>query len=204
MTTWESIFPTPVMRSNIGRDFTQDELKFFEKIQTATHDNVTNVRSADTHILNAPEMQPIRSIIAEHINQYAWKVISADPRHSFYITQSWINYTQSGQSHYRHIHTNSLISGVLYIQANKEVDSISFYRNSASQIQILVHGDQLNAYNAPVESFGVGVGDLVLFPSNLAHAVEQITGDYTRISLAFNAFVSGDLGSEERLNSLGI
>lgn len=204
MVTWESIFPTPVMRSNVGRSFTSDEQKFFKKMQAAPHANVSNVRSANTKVLDAPEMQSLRSSVMEHVNQYAWKVISANPRHEFYITQSWLNYTQKGQSHHRHMHTNSLISGVLYIQAKKEVDAICFHRHSASQIQILVGDDQLNAYNAPTECFDVGVGDLVLFPSNLTHSVEQTTGDHTRVSLAFNAFVRGELGSEERLNSLSI
>jgi len=204
MITWESIFPTPVMRSNIGRDFTDAEFAFFEKMQADRHEYLTNSRSVNTRVLDAPEMQSLRSIVAEHVNHYAWKVISAHPRHEFYITQSWLNYTKPGQSHHRHIHTNSLISGTLYVQAKTEVDRICFYRGSASQVQILVADDQLNAYNTPAESFGVDVGDLVLFPSNLAHAVEQTTGEHTRISLAFNAFVRGELGYEERLNSLHI
>ncbi len=202
MATWESIFPTPVMRSNIGRDFTAEEWKFFKRMQAAPHANVSNIRSADTRVLDAPEMKSLRSIIQDHINQYAWKAISADPRFEFYITQSWTNYTQKGQSHHRHMHTNSLISGSLYIQAKKDVDGICFHRGSAAHVQILVSDDDLSEYNTPVKCFSVGAGDLVLFPSNLVHSVEQATGDHTRISLAFNAFVKGELGSPERLNSL--
>ena len=202
MTTWESIFPTPVMRSNIGRDFTAEEWKFFKRMQAAPHENVSNIRSADTHVLDAPEMKSLRSIVQDHINQYAWTAISADPKFTFYITQSWTNYTQKGQSHHRHMHTNSLISGSLYIQAKKAVDGICFHRGSAANVQILVSDDQLNAYNTPVKCYNVGAGDLVLFPSNLVHSVEQATGDHTRISLAFNVFVKGELGSPDRLNSL--
>lgn len=200
MATWESIFPTPVMRANIGREFTHKERDYFEKLQAAPHANVFNVRSADTQVLESPQMQAIRSFVSEHLNQYAWKVISSDPGHEFYITQSWVNYTKTGQSHHRHIHTNSLISGVLYLQAQKEVDRICFYRNAPSQI--VVSDEQLNCYNAPSWSFDAGAGDLVLFPSNLAHGVEQTTGEHTRVSLAFNAFVRGECGNKKRLNSL--
>ena len=171
-------------------------------MQAASHLNVFNVRSTDTHVLEAPEMQAIRKIVAEHVDQYARKLISGDPKHVFYVTQSWVNYTRMGQSHHRHMHSNSLISGVLYVQAKKEVDGISFYRNSAPEI--LVSTEQPNWYNAPSWFFSVGTGDLVLFPSSLSHAVEQSTGEHTRISLAFNAFVRGEIGSEERLNSLRV
>jgi uncharacterized protein (TIGR02466 family) len=202
MVTWESLFPTPLMRANNGGKFAEPEHGFFTKMQAALHRNVANLRSANTHILDAPEMQRIRSFIEEHINQYAWKVISANPNHEFYITQSWLNFTKPGESHHRHTHTNSLISGVLYIAAKKEMDSICFYRDSASQRQVLASNDQLNAYNTSSVCIGVSAGDLLLFPSNLTHGVNQTTGEHTRISLAFNTFVRGELGSEDRLNRL--
>jgi uncharacterized protein (TIGR02466 family) len=190
------------MRTTIGRHFTDEENRFFEKMQGAPHPNVSNVRSVDTHVLDAPEMQSIKSLVMEHINQYARKIISADPELEFYLTQSWLNYTRKGQSHHRHVHTNSLISGVLYINAKKEVDGICFYRNSGAQIS--VSDEYVNWYNAPSWRLSVGAGDVVLFPSNLSHGVEQTSGEHTRISLAFNGFVRGQIGSAELLNSLKV
>jgi len=202
MAIWESIFPTPVMRSNIGRNFTDEELEFFETVYAASRANLTNFRSTDTHILDAPEMLSIRSVVQAHINQFAWKAISAHPRHTFYITQSWINFTQPGQSHFRHMHTNSLVSGVLYVYVKKEVDSICFYRSSPAQI--LVTDDQSNLYNMPIHRIGVDVGDIVLFPSSLVHEVERTAGAHIRVSVAFNAFIKGEIGSADRLNSLTV
>lgn len=202
MVTWESIFPSPVMRSNIGREFTAEELKFFRRLQETPHPNIANTRSEDTQVLEAPEMESLRAIIQDHINRYAWRAISADPKFTFYITQSWTNYTRPSEAHHRHMHTNSLISGSLYIQAKNDVDGICFHRNSAAHVQILVSNEHLNEYNAPVQCFSVGTGDLVLFPSSLVHSVEQTTGDHLRISLAFNAFVKGELGAPDRLNNL--
>jgi uncharacterized protein (TIGR02466 family) len=190
------------MRTNIGRPFTGEESRFFERMQGTSHPNVANVRSADTRVLEAPEMQSIRSFVLDHVNQYARKIISVDPNLEFYLTQSWLNYTQTGQSHHRHVHTNSLISGVLYVNAKKEVDGICFYRNSGAQIS--VSDSFINWYNAPSWCLSVSVGDVVLFPSNLSHGVEQTTGEHTRISLAFNAFVRGQIGTEDLLNSLKI
>ena len=200
MATWESIFPTPLMRSNIGRDFTDNERNFLHKLPAAPHEKFSYIRSADTRVLDAPEMQAIRSIVSLHVNEYARKVISAHPRHEFYITQSWVNYLQPGLSIDRHMHSNSLISGVLYIQAKREVDRVCFYRNSFAQI--LVSADQFNIYNALSVCCPVGVGDLIFFPSALFHDVGPTTGSHTRVSLAFNAFVRGEIGDMEGLTGL--
>ena len=202
MITWESIFPTPVMRTSIGRPFTDEEQKFFARMQGDPYPNAFNTRCADTHVLNAPEMQSLRAAVAESITQFGRKVISSEAKHEFYLTQSWLNYTKPGESHHRHQHSNSLISGVLYINAKQEMDGISFYRPGTPQIMVTEQG--LNWYNAPSWTFSVATGDLVLFPSQLMHGVQQTSGDHIRISLAFNAFVRGDIGSEESLNSLGL
>ena len=36
------------------------------------------------------------------------------------ITQSWINFTKKGEYHHPHAHPNSLISGVFYVEADKD------------------------------------------------------------------------------------
>ena len=46
LTTLEAIFPTPVLRANIGRDFTAEELAFFTKAQAHTVGNVLNTRAS--------------------------------------------------------------------------------------------------------------------------------------------------------------
>ncbi len=200
--TWETLFPTPILRSNIGRAFTHDEQRFLKQLQTASRPNVANSRTTNTYILDAPEMRSLRTIVQDHVNQFAWKVISSRPEHEFYITQSWVNFTRKGESHHRHYHTNSLISGSLYVQVDKQVDSICFYRNSFAQL--LVSDSELNTFNAPSECLPVDVGDLILFPSSLVHDVRQTAGAHTRISLAFNAFIKGELGSEPSFNRLTI
>jgi uncharacterized protein (TIGR02466 family) len=145
-------------------------------------------------------MHSVRFAVQEHVEEFGSKIISPHPAHTFYITQSWLNFTQPGQSHFRHMHTNSLISGALYIYVKKEVDSICFYRNSPAQI--LVTDDQTNPYNAPIHRVSLDVGDFVLFPSSLIHDVEPTRGAHIRVSLAFNAFIKGEVGSEQRLNHL--
>ena len=199
---WEAIFPTPVLRANIGREFTESELDYVRRVQQSTCQNVCNTRSIDTHVLNAREMQPLRSIIEPLVEEFCRKTVTSSEKVQFFITQSWINYTRKGQSHHRHCHTNSLVSGVLYLSAVKELDRICFYRPPATGIA--VDNDGRNWYTADSWAFDVGAGDLILFPSSLVHGVDQTVGEHLRVSLSFNTFVKGELGSNDRLNGLSL
>jgi uncharacterized protein (TIGR02466 family) len=200
MTNWEAIFPTPILRTNIDRAFTEKELKFFRDAQDKACANVLNSRSMDTNVLDAAEMRPVRSFIDEHVKQFCRKTISISEKLEFYVTQSWVNFTRPGQAHHRHFHTNSLVSGVLYINAVREIDKIWFHRPPASGI--CVGNPDSNWYTADSWFFSVGTGDLVLFPSSLTHGVEETTGQHVRASLSFNTFVKGEIGERDKLNGL--
>ena len=117
------------------------------------------------------------------------------------ITQSWLNYTKPGEYHHTHEHPNSIISGVFYIDADRENDKIIFHKANRYQ-QIKFPQTEYNAFNSESWFFNVGNGDLKLFPSSLTHNVEQKKGDNVRCSLAFNVFVKGYIGAEEELTAL--
>ena len=119
---------------------------------------------------------------------------------SLRITQSWLNYTDTGQNHHRHPHPNSYISGVFYLNANPEVDKIYFFKEEYKQL--LIDPQTFNLWNSTSWWLPVGTGDLLIFPSNLIHMVDNTINKETRISLAFNTFPVGLLGDEDHLDSL--
>ena len=118
----------------------------------------------------------------------------------FYITQSWLNYTKKGQFHHSHSHANSILSGVLYIDACEGTDKIYFEKATYKQISIPT--ENFNAYNSDAWWFPIKTGDLIIFPSDTTHKVETKDGDNVRTSLAFNVFIRGYLGQEEQLTAL--
>ena len=105
-----------------------------------------------------------------HIKQYFDKVISTSDKIVPYITQSWINYTREGEYHHSHAHPNSLISGVLYIDANKDNDKILFEKRGYHRIALTIK--DYNLYNSDSWFFPVQTGDLIIFPSETQHKVE--------------------------------
>ena len=118
-----------------------------------------------------------------------------------YITQSWISYTETNQFHPRHFHYNSYVSGVFYIAAQKEVDSITFYKTKTEdtvELNVTKH----NPFNSMSCLFPVETGNIFLFRSSLIHGVNKKKGNNIRISLSFNVFVKGTLGNKKGLTEL--
>ena len=195
------LFPTPVMFGEMGRAYTKEELAFFKQQQSKTVKNNGNVNTADTYILNQPVMADIKKVLDEYVIEYYTNIMCVKDKVKPYITQSWINYTKPGEYHHRHAHPNSLVSGVLYLDSNKDKDKIMFYSSDAYK-RIKPDIATWNLYNSESWWFPVGTGDLVMFPSELQHMVEQKEGKNLRTSLAFNTFIRGDIGNTGELTEL--
>ena len=195
-----NLFPTPVVFFKFGRDLTETELEFIKGQEH--YANEGNTTSKDRKILKNKELTELRDFIEDSMLEY-FKAIHA-PKFdvSLYLTQSWANYTEAGQYHHKHAHPNSVVSGVFYPQADRSVDKIYFYKDGYERIK--VPAAEFNPYNSESWWFEVGAGDLILFPSHLTHMVQIKEGDNTRISIAFNTFVKGYIGSDESLTGLNL
>lgn len=192
------LFPTPVGFFKLDREFTEDEKNYV--LNQEKYPNMGNVTSSDRYIFDKPEMGALNTFVNECVKEYFQSVYSPKHEVETYITQSWANYTDPGQYHHKHEHPNSFISGVLYLQAEKESDRIYFYKNGYQQIKVPT--ENYNLYNSDSWWFEVNTGDVVLFPSHLTHMVETVKGDHTRISIAFNVFLKGYIGDESSLTAL--
>jgi uncharacterized protein (TIGR02466 family) len=119
---------------------------------------------------------------------------------SLKITQSWANYAKNGQEHTTHLHQNSIISGVFYVNTNQN-DKIIFYRNTSLR-HFKIETEEYNSWNSDELWFSSEEGNLLLFPSLLAHRVPEVIGEKERISISFNSFFSGEIGDDRNLTQL--
>jgi uncharacterized protein (TIGR02466 family) len=200
--TINSIFPTPIYISKLNRDFTPLELKFVDKSKKNFTKNDGNITSKNNYILNEKPFENIKKELDLRVKDYFKKVISSTDKIIPYITQSWLNYTETNQYHHKHAHPNSLVSGVFYINCHEELDKIKFFDDKYKTIKL--ETKDWNLYNSESWWFTVKTGDIIMFPSSLTHMVETKEGTNTRISLAFNVFVKGTLGDNTRLTELTI
>ena len=193
METLIGLFPTPVGIFTLPRILTSDEIDFVLTQKTTNNDS--NVSSIDNRILNKAELNDIRLFCQNSIDEFYKKIYAPKLDNRLIITQSWANYTYPGQFHHRHNHPNSFLSGVFYIQANKNTDKIIFYNPDYEQLKQLT--DDYNIYNSESWFLEVGTGTLLLFPSKLWHMVPTVSNlSNVRVSIAFNTFPTGILGSD--------
>ena len=198
--TVNGIFPTPVYMSKLDRDLTKKELSFIDKSKLDFYKNEGNITSNDNYILNQKVFSKLKEDLDLRVQDYFNKVLSTTDAVTPYITQSWLNYTETKQFHHKHQHPNSLVSGVFYVNCHEELDKIKFFNEGYKTIKPEIK--DWNLYNSETWWFSVKTGDIILFPSSLTHMVENKEGTNTRISLAFNVFIKGTIGNNKNLTEL--
>ena len=207
------IFPTPVAKFELGRDFTSAETDFLFKLDTEK--NVGNTVSSNRYVLRNDTLSNLREFVQSSVDEYLNTVYAPKTTSSIAIknsavssgldgvklriTQSWVNYSKPGQWHHNHCHPNSFVSGVLYLKAAKERDRIYFHKNNYEQLK--VETNTWNLYNSESWWFEAATGELIIFPSYLSHKVDVVQ-ESERISLSFNTFPVGYLGQEDSLTAL--
>ena len=202
-----STFPVPVYQTERKKPLDLTEEKEIEDIiEEGMRKNVKNSNSINDYIFDT-KLKNIKEFCDHHIKKYVDEVINPVEELDFYITQSWVNVTKPGESHQNHAHENSIISGAYYIRTDVGQTITCFNpRQMYQSIQThpTIHFDE-NETMWNLDHFDIGVSEnkLLLFPSWLLHGVAvnpQQTKDV--ISISFNTFVKGNLGSREKLNHL--
>lgn len=195
-----SLFPTPLFKTKLNRDFTEKEINFIlENENKVQINNYSTKVSTNKNILDSEELKDIKNEISNSLDNYKNIVLNTDNKFELYITQSWISYMKDNYFHNQHNHLNSFVSGVLYIQAQ---DNIMFLTDKNNFFELKVK--QFNNFNSQSFNMNVQTGDIILFPSHLTHLVPHKINKNKRISLAFNTFIKGEIGRAEALTELTI
>jgi uncharacterized protein (TIGR02466 family) len=133
---------------------------------------------------------PLNDLFKEIINHSSlfMKEIQLKKYDNIKIDNIWVNINGHKDSNNTHLHPNSLISGVYYVNAFENAGALKFSRDD-----IIAYDwnertiDTLNEYNSISYFSKPVVRNLVLFPSWLSHSVfpnESQTQE--RISISFN------------------
>jgi uncharacterized protein (TIGR02466 family) len=115
-------------------------------------------------------------------------IIGFKKEYNFYLSNLWINISQTSAFNRPHIHSDSILSGVYYVDCVSNSGQIVFLHPSIAQ-KILINESALDSFtkfSASTNSVTPEIGRLVLFPSWLEHYVEPNLNIDERISVAFN------------------
>lgn len=154
---------------------------------TESDATTTNERILDTSIFK-PLVNNIILNTKEYLNQL--NIIYSDIQ----IISSWAYFSRKGNvPNNFHYHANSFISGVFYLTPGcdiifKKINHNFFTPKSNDKIG---YRDDLFSVT-PQENL------LLLFPSELSHAIGDQNIDGTRISIAFNIIPKGEFGDTTR------
>lgn len=193
------LFPIPVYKKNINRGLNDGEIKYSKMETWPTRPGSDNLRAHTTSVLDIPAFFGIKNFIQSCINDYVKEIIAPTTNMQLYITQSWINFNRHGDKHHQHFHSNSILSGSFYL--NTSIEDMIFFVNPIKQH---IHINKVpNWWNMGRIGVNVCNGDTIIFPSYVEHGVEyQSKEDHVRVSIAFNTWFKGEIGSEEGLTQL--
>mgnify|MGYP001185386400 FL=1 len=191
------LFSTPLYKARVEIDPNINK-DFLDTIPYRSYSDKSGWSSKDGKILLNKNFKCLKEKIDKHVENFLYQVLKiaqGRPKH----TQSWINKHGPKGFSSKHYHSNSFISGGLYLECPPNCGGIVFQQSHnhlswcANTIRPAI--SELTMWNADSWAFEVQKGDLLLFPSHLLHRVEDNMSDKDRYMIAFNYFLEGEIGS---------
>tara|TARA_E500000318_G_scaffold4074_2_gene4360 strand:- start:4812 stop:5414 length:603 start_codon:yes stop_codon:yes gene_type:complete len=187
------VFSTPIFASKLNFDPNiVNELNKEEQIKINLEEYAGST-STDKFILNKEKYIDLKKSIMNTLTFYNETYLKYETK--FQMTTSWIAKTFPKTSSALHNHTNSFLSGVLYLTVPDNSGDIMFENMNVHNVQINTSEETL--YNSNRFFFNPAPGVIIFFPSNTYHKVLENNSNSERLSLAFNFMPLGNTGSED-------
>lgn len=155
----------------------------------------------NTYLLDEDVMKTFKDKVMKCVDLYAQNELGLHKEMTFRMTNSWAVKHETGDWGQSHIHTNSVLSGVYYMDTNEQTGNIHFHRDVNDHVLPLTARPgkytKRNDYNTDVHSVDSITNRLVLFPSDVLHSVGNNASGWDRYSIAFNFFPKGTWGADE-------
>ena len=198
----EPIFQTPLYSTQID---CIDEITF-EYIKGLKYQRMVSGNgdiSSNDYILDTSELYSLKQKIIDEMCFYTKDILQVKSNAKFYMTNSWVVKHNPGDFGATHLHRNSLISGVYYINTNEKTGRIVFDKaaNHANLFPTAVDIEYYawNIFNSNRWGYNPQNGQVFLFPSTTPHFIEKNNSNEVRYSLAFNFFVRGIFGDHSSM-----
>lgn len=163
-----------------------------------SHDNYF-LQSVDKELHRLPEFKLLKETVEFRASCY-WSSLGYI-RRNFFVTQMWANCMKGAGVIHTHFHSNSLISGVYYLDVDEKDSGGTVFYNPLFGIDRLISipEDTDTAYNRISYVAKPKKDKLILFPSFLQHSSEPNTGKSKRITVSFN-LLPDTLGKHDHIN----
>jgi uncharacterized protein (TIGR02466 family) len=204
-----SIFPMPVAVIQLDVNSLQKEINFLKSLPMMCDQDPNAVSpdmSVNKRVLNYPQVASLKEIFRSYVFDFMYHVLAIDGEVA--ITQSWVNKNRPKEHTPSHMHSNSIVSGVFYLDVPNDAH-IMFHKEAPYGTYVLdfptnFERGNYSAFAHTYHQVNVTNGMLVLFPSMLYHSVPPNITGVDRYSLAFNSITKNQIGSDEDLNTIRI
>jgi len=139
-------------------------------------------------LLDHPAFQELLAICHEKMVKYAEALRFDIRRNPPRVTECWINAYARGQGQEIHLHRNTVISGIYFVQVPSGAGATLFYSPMAD-VMLEPRALEGNPLNSKVAAYEPVAGRMILFRSSLRHSVMPGDFDGERVTVAFNAIV---------------
>ena len=153
----------------------------------------TKLRSEKFYnILLEPEFKEVHDFVEESAKDFLDNVMQIEYE-EFFVTESWLNISGKGGYQKIHNHSNSIISGTLYLKSEEGHPPLNFRKQKMEFepfISLTEHYKKGNPNTASTLSFPSTEDTMLVFNSHLYHGHDENQIKAERIGLALNGLVN--------------
>ena len=144
------------------------------------------------NILLHPDFVEIKNWIQECAEDFLDNVLQIEYE-EFFFTESWLNVSEKGGYQKIHNHSNSIISGTLYLQSEKDHPPLEFKKQKMEFepfISLTEHYKKGNPNTASTLGFPCIQDTMLVFNSHLYHGHDASQVESEMVGLAWNGLVN--------------
>ena len=186
------LFPTGLVKQYTTPKSFMDDLDLsrftFEKFK-----GQTKLRTEKfNNILRQPEFKDVRIWVEDCAKDFLNDVLQMEYE-EFFLTESWLNISGKGGYQKIHNHSNSIISGTLYLKSEDKHPPLEFKKQKMEFepfISLTEHYKMGNPNTASTLGFPCTQDTMLVFNSHLYHGHDASQVESERIGLSWNGLIN--------------
>ena len=188
------IFAEPILETKL--DIKPEWIEFIKNIDYKRNKLNNGYVSKNYEVLEEEQLKSLKENINNVIKKYTEDYLKISNK--FKITCSWVMKHIKNDYAQPHLHKNSIISGIFYLQAKQGSGDLVFTRTNFLSDTFSFDRINDNIINTHNVMFKVYDGLLLVFPSRIKHGTFKMPFDnYERICLSFNTFITNQIGCDD-------
>ena len=186
------LFPTGIVQPYTAPKSFMDTLDF-SKLTFERFDGQTKLRTQKfNNILLHSEFQEVKAWIQECAEDFLDNALELEYE-EFFFTESWLNISGKGGYQKVHNHSNSIISGTLYLKSEEKHPPLEFKKQKMEFepfISLTEHYKKGNPNTASTLGFPCTQDTMLVFNSHLYHGHDANKLESERVGLSWNGLVN--------------